>query len=242
MTTNPIPALVSSCGGKAKPQHSYRMPTKPPITGNLQIDHDNEDAYNDGVEWYNRIVAEFDKAYPELYLTTPMPPYSTIMIEPEPVWQTKPKAIKTWFTLSTESVDEYKSEFPNQDYRHAYHPIKADQQSNGEKEKPEANFRHVIGEWQVVDDYEKYVPYTPEAPQIYIWDGDEQAHKPICDMGDIGDMNYAQELFNATLISKAPRMLNILQYLLDNDDGVGICLGYQSREMIEDVLKCVLSK
>ncbi len=29
----------------------------------------------------------------------------------------------------------------------------------------------------------------------------------------------------------------LLEYLLEYDDGVGICLGYQSREMIENQLK-----
>lgn len=37
--------------------------------------------------------------------------------EGELVWQTKPKVIKAWYTLKTESVDEYKQQFPNHDYR-----------------------------------------------------------------------------------------------------------------------------
>lgn len=47
-------------------------------------------------------------------------------------------------------------------------------------------FKGTGGDWQVIDDYENYVPYSTDTPQIYIWNGDEQAHSPICDMGETG--------------------------------------------------------
>jgi len=108
------------------------MPAKPPITGYKQIDDDNKESYNDGVEWYNRIVAEFERNNPELPLTTPMPANSTIMIEPEKVWQKRfPRVSLIWETMSNEPKDygpDLKIAF-----RQAYVPITADQQSEGEK-------------------------------------------------------------------------------------------------------------
>lgn len=71
-------------------------------------------------------------------------------------------------------------------------------------------------EWQVVDTYDNYEPYTPETPQIIIWDGDEQADGPICDMGEIGDMNYAECLANARLIAAAPDMIEALQSICNH--------------------------
>ncbi len=69
--------------------------------------------------------------------------------------------------------------------------------------------------WQVVDDYDKYIPYSPETPQIYIWDGDEIADGPVCDMGQIGDMNYSDALAKAKLIAAAPELLKALETLLN---------------------------
>lgn len=71
-------------------------------------------------------------------------------------------------------------------------------------------FKGTQGNWQVIDTYDNYLPYTTETPQIIIWDGDEQASGPICDMGEIGDMNYAEALANAKLIAAAPEMLEAL--------------------------------
>jgi hypothetical protein len=66
------------------------------------------------------------------------------------------------------------------------------------------------GPWQVVDDYADYHEYSTETPQIYIWDGDEQAHGPICDMGEMGDFNYAERLANAKLIAASPELYDAL--------------------------------
>lgn len=110
-----------------------------------------------------------------------------------------------------------------------------------EKEIIEKKFRGTKGTWQVVDDYDKYIDYSPKTPQIYIWDGDEQSHGPVCDMGQIGDMNYAESLANATLIAAAPDLLQVLKYIVQHDDGVGICLGYKSREMAEAAINKALN-
>lgn len=72
-------------------------------------------------------------------------------------------------------------------------------------------FEGTPGKWQVVDNYEYYDEYTPETPQIYIWNGDEQSHKAICDLGEMGDMNYAEELANAHLIAAAPELASVLE-------------------------------
>ena len=64
--------------------------------------------------------------------------------------------------------------------------------------------KHTPGPWLVHDSYD-------EDQKIIVWDGDEQAHKPICDMGEIGDMNYADELANAKLIAAAPDLLEALK-------------------------------
>lgn len=79
----------------------------------------------------------------------------------------------------------------------------------------EKKFNGTQGKWQVEDTYEEYNEYSG----IVIWNGDEQAHKPICDMGDIGDMNYAEELANAKLIAAAPDLLEALEDLLDELSG-----------------------
>lgn len=76
-------------------------------------------------------------------------------------------------------------------------------------------FKGTKGDWQVVDDYENYVPYSQDTPQLYIWDGDEQAAAPICDMGQIGDLDYAEALANAKLISKAPELGRCLMAFVD---------------------------
>lgn len=73
------------------------------------------------------------------------------------------------------------------------------------------DFKGTPGPWQVVDTYEEY---NEQGPQIIIWNGDEQAHKPICDMGEMGDMNYAEELANANLIAAAPDMAAALQEII----------------------------
>jgi hypothetical protein len=67
-------------------------------------------------------------------------------------------------------------------------------------------FKGTPGPWQVVDTYEDY----NEDSGIIIWDGDEQASGPICDMGEMGDMNYAEALANAHLIAAAPDLLEAL--------------------------------
>ncbi len=74
-------------------------------------------------------------------------------------------------------------------------------------------FKGTKGPWLVHDTYEEYNDYTPENPQIIVWDGDEQASKYICDMGEMGDFNYAEELANAKLIAAAPELLEALQLL-----------------------------
>ena len=58
--------------------------------------------------------------------------------------------------------------------------------------------------WKVVDTHD-------EDSKIIIWDGDEQAHTPICDMGEIGEINYAETLKNAKLIAAAPKLLGALE-------------------------------
>lgn len=78
--------------------------------------------------------------------------------------------------------------------------------------------KHTKGIWQVVDTYENYEPYTPDTPQIIIWDGDEQASGPICDMGEMGDMNYAEALANAHIISAAPEAIEFIADLLEKFD------------------------
>lgn len=70
------------------------------------------------------------------------------------------------------------------------------------------NLKHTPGPWLVHDSYE-------EDGKIIVWDGDEQAHKEICDMGEMGDMNYAQELANAKLIAVAPEMYQAMQEFCD---------------------------
>lgn len=67
-------------------------------------------------------------------------------------------------------------------------------------------FKGTSGPWQVVNTYEDY----NEDSGIIIWDGDEQASGPICDMGMIGDMNYGETLANAHLIASAPELLELL--------------------------------
>lgn len=57
------------------------------------------------------------------------------------------------------------------------------------------------------------------------------------------DEEYAKEKTeieaNMKLYAASFEMMNILEYLLEHDDGNGICLGYNSREMIESILKKV---
>lgn len=75
---------------------------------------------------------------------------------------------------------------------------------------------HTPGPWKVFDSYD-------QDHRIILWDGDEQSHKPICNMGEIGDMNYAQDLANAKLIAAAPDMLAAITYAiaaLAGSDGV----------------------
>lgn len=69
------------------------------------------------------------------------------------------------------------------------------------------DFKGTPGPWFVHDTYEDY----QEDSGIIVWNGDEQAHKPICNMGEMGDLNYAEELANANLIAAAPQMMNALQ-------------------------------
>lgn len=96
--------------------------------------------------------------------------------------------------------------------------------------KTEPNdFKGTPGPWQVVDTYDNYEPYTPETPQIIIWDGDEQARGPICDMGEIGDMNYAECLANANLIATGPELLLALQIMI---------AGYYDGLKQEDLMHC----
>jgi len=95
------------------------------------------------------------------------------------------------------------------------------------------------GQWQVVDDYADYHEYSPEKPQIYIWDGDEQAHSPICDMGEMGDMNYAECLANAKLIAAAPELLEALEDLMNHYEINGQLLSWDvgiARKVISKAL------
>ena len=71
-------------------------------------------------------------------------------------------------------------------------------------------FKGTKGNWQVVDTYQEY---TDESG-IVVWDGDEQAFGPICDMGEMGDMNYAEALANAKLIAAAPNMLEVCERIM----------------------------
>lgn len=71
-------------------------------------------------------------------------------------------------------------------------------------------FKGTPGPWQVVDTYQEY---TDESG-IIIWNGDEQASGPVCDMGEMGDMNYGEALANANLIAAAPDLLGALQLLI----------------------------
>jgi len=75
-----------------------------------------------------------------------------------------------------------------------------------------------VGTWRVVNDYDEYEEYSPDKPQIYIWDGDEQAYAPICDMGEIGDMNYAEKLANANIIAAALDLYEALEALYNSID------------------------
>ena len=73
------------------------------------------------------------------------------------------------------------------------------------------DFKGTSGSWQVVDTYEDY----NEDSGVIIWDGDEQASGPICDMGEIGDMNYGEVLANAKLIAAAPDLLRACEACVD---------------------------
>lgn len=77
------------------------------------------------------------------------------------------------------------------------------------------NFKGTPGPWQVVDTYGNYEPYSPENPQLIVWNGDEQTFAPVCDMGELGDMNYAVALADAQLISASPDLLECLQKLIE---------------------------
>lgn len=70
------------------------------------------------------------------------------------------------------------------------------------------------GPWLVHDTYDDYHEYSIDNPQIIVWDGDEQASQPICDMGEMGDFNYAECLANAKLISAAPELYETLEDLM----------------------------
>lgn len=76
-------------------------------------------------------------------------------------------------------------------------------------------FKGTAGVWQVVDDYDDYHEYSVENPQMYIWNGDEQADSAICDMGQMGDFNYAECLANAKLIAASPDLLHVCQKILE---------------------------
>lgn len=99
--------------------------------------------------------------------------------------------------------------------------------------------KHTKGIWQVVDTYENYEPYTPDTSQIIIWDGDEQASGPICDMGEMGDMNYAEALANAHIISATPEAIefiaDFLQILQDKEV-------YLKNEELISRAECILKK
>ena len=60
-----------------------------------------------------------------------------------------------------------------------------------------------------------------------------------CSSGQDGDRED-EEKANAKLISAAPDMLNVLQYIYEMNDGVGIALGYNADVFIEKVLKKAL--
>lgn len=67
---NPIKAIVSACGLKAKP-----------VSPHEKIIIDNN------VKHYSAEWVVFDSEYPELFLTSPQVPCSEIMVDAEPIWQ-----------------------------------------------------------------------------------------------------------------------------------------------------------
>jgi len=77
-------------------------------------------------------------------------------------------------------------------------------------------FQGTKGNWQVVDTFDDYHEYSKDNPHIIIWDGDEQASAPICDMGELGDFDYAEALSNAKLIAKAPELAKCLEDFIDS--------------------------
>ena len=68
----------------------------------------------------------------------------------------------------------------------------------------DATFKGTQGDWQVVDTYD-------ENGKIIVWNGDEQAHAPVCDFGEIGDMNYYTVFKDAKLIAAAPTLFGCLE-------------------------------
>ena len=104
------------------------------------------------------------------------------------------------------------------------------------------------GEWQVVDTHD-------DNGKIIIWDGDEMAFAPVCDMGEIGEMNYNRALSDAKLIADAGTTYNkchklpselmqeneelreALQYFIDKVDN-----GYAKSKETYEKYKTLLTK
>lgn len=95
-------------------------------------------------------------------------------------------------------------------------------------------FKGTPGPWQVVDTYQEY---NSEGPQIIVWDGDEQAAGPICDMGEMGDMNYGESLANAKLIAAAPDLLEACLQMMFLIEKEGHLLNFNV-----DIVRITLSK
>lgn len=67
------------------------------------------------------------------------------------------------------------------------------------------DFKGTDGNWQVLDEYDI-------DNKIKIWNGDEQAHAPIMQTEELGDLNYFEAFQNAKLIAKAPELLNAVRH------------------------------
>lgn len=62
------------------------------------------------------------------------------------------------------------------------------------------------------------------------------------ELRDEGQSKSDKEMImNAKLMAASVDMFKLLTYISDQNDGVGICLGYQADQMIDDVLKKVNS-